>query len=56
MVQAQASLLRGPQYHVIYDRSAKECFRVHKKDGTKGVFKTSKRGYYTQVLTMTYSL
>ena len=37
------------KYRVTYDSTAHDCFEVHKADGTKRVFKPSKRGYSTHV-------
>jgi len=37
------------KYRVTYDSTAYDCFEVHNADGTKCVFKPSKRGYSTRV-------
>jgi len=38
------------KYHVTYDSTACDCFEVHKADGTKHVFKPSKKGlFYSSV-------
>jgi len=34
------------KYCVIYDSTAYDCFEVHKADGTKHVFKSSKQGLF----------
>jgi hypothetical protein len=38
------------KYHVTYDRTASDCFEVHRVDGTKRIFKPSKKGlFYSSV-------
>ena len=34
------------KYRVTYDSTAYDCFEVHKADGTKRVFKPSKKGLF----------
>ena len=34
------------KYHLIYDSTACDCFEVQKADGTKHVFKPSKKGLF----------
>ena len=34
------------KYHVTYDSTACDCFELHKADGTKHVFKPSKKGQF----------
>ena len=38
------------KYRVTYDSTASDCFEVHRADGTKRVFKPSKKGlFYSSV-------
>jgi len=40
------------KYNVTYDSTACDCFEVHKANGTKGVFKPSKKGLFYSSFTL----